>query len=69
MHCMSRSAVASTRDTKILTGFGGAGIVEVVKDYRGDAFRVVYTVRLAEAVYVRLPKEIEKRAGNTALGH
>jgi phage-related protein len=40
------------RDTKTLTGFGGAGVVEVVKDYRGDTFRVVYTVRFAEAVYV-----------------
>lgn len=40
------------RDTKTLTGFGGAGVVEVVKDYRGDTFRAVYTVRFAEAVYV-----------------
>src|SRR5580692_3268690 len=35
------------RDTKTLTGIGGAGVVEVVKDYRGDTFRVVYTVRFA----------------------
>jgi phage-related protein len=27
-------------------------VVEVVKDYRGDTFRAVYTVRFAEAVYV-----------------
>lgn len=40
------------RDAKALTGFGGAGVVEVVKDYRGDTFRAVYTVRYAEAVYV-----------------
>ena len=40
------------RDTKTLTGIGGAGVVEVVKDYRGDTFRAVYTVRFAEAVYV-----------------
>jgi phage-related protein len=40
------------RDTKALSGFGGAGVVEVVKDYRGDTFRAVYTVRFAEAVYV-----------------
>jgi phage-related protein len=26
--------------------------VEVVKEYRGDTFRAVYTVRFAEAVYV-----------------
>jgi phage-related protein len=40
------------RDTKTLAGFGGARIVEVIKDYRGDTFRTVYTVRFAEAVYV-----------------
>jgi phage-related protein len=39
------------RDTKTLSGFRGAGIVEVIKD-RGDTFRAVYTVRFAEAVYV-----------------
>ena len=27
------------RDTKTLSGFGGAGIVEVVKDFRGDTRR------------------------------
>jgi phage-related protein len=40
------------RDTKALSGFRGAGIVEVIKNYRGDTFRAVYTVRFAEAVYV-----------------
>jgi phage-related protein len=35
-----------------LSGFGGAGVVEVVKDFRGDTFRAVYTLRYAEAVYV-----------------
>jgi phage-related protein len=40
------------RDAKVLTGFGGAGIVEVVKDYRGDTFRAVYTVRFPSGIYV-----------------
>ena len=40
------------RDTKTLSGFGGAGVVEVVKDFRGDTFRTVYTLRYAGAVYV-----------------
>jgi phage-related protein len=40
------------RDAKPLTGFGGAGVLEIVKDYRGDAFRAVYTLRCEEAVYV-----------------
>jgi phage-related protein len=30
----------------------GPGVVEVVKDYDGDTFRAVYTVRFADAVYV-----------------
>ena len=40
------------RDAKVLTGFGGAGVVEIVKDYYGDTFRAVYTLRYAGAVYV-----------------
>jgi phage-related protein len=40
------------RDTKTLSGFGGDGLVEVMKDYRGDAFRAVYTLRHAGTVYV-----------------
>jgi phage-related protein len=40
------------RDTKTLSGFGGAGVVEVVKDYRSDTFLAVYALRYARAVYV-----------------
>ena len=40
------------RKAKVLKGFGGAGVVEIVEDHRGDTFRTVYTVRLASAVYV-----------------
>jgi phage-related protein len=43
---------AKHRDAKALTGFGGAGVLEVVKDSRGDTFRAVYTLRYAGAVYV-----------------
>jgi phage-related protein len=39
-------------DSKALSGFGGAGVVEIVEDYRGDTFRAVYTLRFAGAVYV-----------------
>lgn len=39
-------------DAKPLKGFLGAGVLEVVGDYRGDTFRTIYTVRLAGAVYV-----------------
>jgi phage-related protein len=37
---------------KPLKGFGDAGVMEVVVDFDGNAFRTVYTVRFAEAVYV-----------------
>ncbi|HME57635.1 MAG TPA: type II toxin-antitoxin system RelE/ParE family toxin [Terracidiphilus sp.] len=30
----------------------GPGILEVVKDYDGDTFRAIYTVRFANAIYV-----------------
>jgi phage-related protein len=36
-----------------LHGFGGAGVLEIVDDFDGDAYRAIYTVRLATAVYVR----------------
>lgn len=37
---------------KPLRGFKGAGVVEVVEDFDGNAYRTIYTVRFAEAVYV-----------------
>ncbi len=38
-------------DAKVLKGFGGADVLEVVSDYDGDTFRTVYTVKFAGAVY------------------
>ena len=38
-------------DAKVLKGFGGAGVLEVISDHAGDTFRMVYTVRFAGAVY------------------
>ena len=40
------------RDAKVMTGFGSAGVLEVVEDSRGDTYRAVYTVRFAGWVYV-----------------
>ena len=36
----------------MLSGFGGAGVLEVIKDHRGDTFRAVYTLKYAGIVYV-----------------
>jgi phage-related protein len=37
---------------KPLKGFGGAGVLEIVTDHRGDTWRSIYTVRFQNAVYV-----------------
>ena len=38
--------------TKVLKGFKGGGVLEVVEDFDGDAYRMMYTVRFSDAVYV-----------------
>ncbi len=37
---------------KPLTGFHGAGVLEIVEDFDGDTYRAVYTVRLSGRIYV-----------------
>ena len=37
---------------KVLKGFGGAGVLEVMEDDVGGTYRAVYTVKFAEAVFV-----------------
>ncbi len=37
---------------KPLKGFGGASVLEIIDDYRGDTYRTVYTVKFASAIYV-----------------
>ncbi|MDR2710904.1 MAG: type II toxin-antitoxin system RelE/ParE family toxin [Burkholderiales bacterium] len=37
---------------KVLKGFGGAGILGVIKNDIGGTYRAVYTVRFEEAVFV-----------------
>src|ERR1700692_635586 len=41
-----------TTMAKALGGFGGANVIEVRESYDGNAYRAVYTVRYADAVYV-----------------
>jgi len=38
--------------TKTLRGFGGGAVIEVKESTEGNAYRAVYTVRYADAVYV-----------------
>ena len=37
---------------KVLKGFGGAGVLEVVEDDVSGLYRAVYTVKFVEAVFV-----------------
>jgi phage-related protein len=46
-------------DAKVLKGFGGRSVLEIVKDFDTDTFRAVYTVRFVEALYV-LPHHQER---------
>ncbi len=51
----------------------GPGVLEVVKDYDGDTYRAIYTVRFANAVYVlhafqkKSPRGRETRQSDIAL--
>ncbi len=38
--------------SKVLKGFAGAGVLEVVEDFDGNAYRAVYTVKFEGTVYV-----------------
>ncbi len=37
---------------KVMKGFGGAGVLEIVEDDLGGTYRAVYTVKFPEAVFV-----------------
>jgi phage-related protein len=37
---------------KVLKGFGGAGVIEVVEDDQAGTYRAVYTVKFKAAVFV-----------------
>ena len=50
-HCPSKSI--KLPDAKPLRGFGGAGVLELIDDHRGDTYRAVYTVRFATKIYVQ----------------
>jgi phage-related protein len=50
---LSLAQVGDRHDAaKVLKGFGGAGVLEVVEDDAGGTYRAVYTVKFSEAVFV-----------------
>jgi len=50
-------------DAKPLSGFGSAGVLEVIEDHHGDTFRAVYTVKFAGWVYVLHCFQKKSKAG------
>jgi len=55
-------------DAKVLRGFGGAGVLEVIKDYRGDTFRAVYTLKYSGSVYVLHAFQKKSKSGRQTPG-
>lgn len=52
-YALSLAQAGDQHDTaKVLKGFGGAGVLEVVEDDAGGTYRAVYTVKFVEAVFV-----------------
>lgn len=52
-YALSLAQMDERADTvKVLSGFGGAGVLEVIENDVGGTYRAVYTVRFAEAVFV-----------------
>jgi phage-related protein len=39
-------------NAKIMQGFGGGSVVELVEDFDGDAYRCVYTTKMQDAIVV-----------------
>ncbi len=60
-----RAAQKGTKhiSAKPLKGFSGAGVLEIVESFDGNAYRCVYTVRLANGVYVLHCFQKKSRSG------
>jgi len=56
-------------DAKPLSGFGGAGVLEVVEDHQGDTYRAVYTVKFAARIYVLHCFQKKSRRGRQTAHH
>jgi phage-related protein len=50
-------------DAKALKGFGGAGVVEIVEDHDGNAYRAIYTVKFADVICVLHAFQKKSRKG------
>jgi phage-related protein len=50
---------------KTLKGFGGGVVIKVKESHEGNAYRAVYTVRYADAVYVLHAFQKKSKTGIT----
>jgi phage-related protein len=50
-------------DAKPLSGFKGAGVLEIISDFDGNTFRAVYTVKLKGMIYVLHAFQKKSRTG------
>jgi phage-related protein len=57
------------RSVKVLHGFGGAGVLEIVEGHDGDTYRAVYTVKLAGTVYVLHAFQKKSKTGSRTPTH
>ena len=52
-HTLNFAQIGEQHDAaKVLKGFGGAGVLEVVEDDADGTYRAVYTIKFREAVFV-----------------
>lgn len=54
---------------KPLPGFGGAGVLEIVEDFEGNAYRAVYTVRFKAVIYVLHAFQKKSQSGSHTPAH
>jgi phage-related protein len=50
---------------KPLQGFGSAGVLEIIEEWQGNAYRAVYTVRFRHAVFVLHVFQKKAKRGNS----
>jgi phage-related protein len=50
-------------DAKPLSGFKGAGVLEIISDFDGNTFRAIYTVRFKGVIYVLHAFQKKSRSG------
>lgn len=53
MHGLHTASIGKTPvGSKVLKGFSGRSVVELIEDHKSDTYRAVYTVKFKEVVYV-----------------